>query len=1406
MLARVALDTRPGPSARGGELARLRRRGADAARARALALDRPRDARTLAARAGLARADGRRAGRRVADRARSRTRCSARRARSPTRSARRSRRGEPLAEPDPDDERRLAILDAELGADAGAGDRAALRPPPPRALRLGLGERALGPRRRLPRRPRGPARRAPSAAAPRVDRLAAHAATSRRSPRPRAGSPRRRRRRRGRPGRRRRARARIATAVPRPAPTARRPRRGDRAGRALGSAARRPDSPAAGRAAARGPARVDRVRRRAGRRRRRRHAPRDSSRPRVGRAGRARPRPSCDSRSRRARRSLDALARPARRDGARHRRGARLDRRRARRAACCAAARRSSSRPRPTRPSGGASTATCTARAAGPGRRAARPAREPRVVRRRRRARGVAARSPAAAVAAAPTCASTRCARRSLAPFAAIPTDRRRDRRRRRASRPRCGCSCSASQRLVGAIAAARRRPAVLLPSRPTTARSAATARTARRRPRSRCCSRAAQRAVGGEHARLVAPRIGWVRGTGLMGAQRRDRAARRGAARRAHVRRRRDGLAADGPHDASRGAARGSTPHGGLVAHSHDLRGALAAARRRAARALRPRRRAATGSTRELAARPPPARPSRRCPAPGTDAAPAPVPRRAADHAPRPRGPRRDRRHRRARAGRHRPQPLRARARRARLAGRRRRAGVAVRPRALRARALPRALDRRGDAATRCPRSELAARYADAVARRVGVRAARVRRRRSTPTGTPCSRRSRSSASSRFEVAREERGARVRGAGAHDVRRDGERWRVDPAPGAQIRVPRIVAAHAPRRRPASRPGLDLARFGVPSDLIASADRMALVNLACTVEAFADAGLEPEELLGERPPRARRQHAGRAAWAGWRRCGACCSTTCSTSERQNDRLQESLGNVVAAHAVQTYVGSYGPMIHPVGACATAAVSLEVALRQDPRGKALAVLAGGFDDLTPEGMHRLRRHGRDRERRGPRRAWGSRRTRRRGPTTCGARASSRPRAAERSSSSAATSRSRSGCRCAACSPTRSSFADGLHTLDPGRRAGRAAPAARRRSREALARHGLTADDIAVVSKHDTSTEMNDPTRPTCTSGSRRALGRTPGNPLLVVSQKTVTGHAKGGAAAWQLDGVLRMLERGVVPGNRNLESVDPLDARQRLPDPRRPPDRARRADPRRADRVASASATSRRCSPSRTPTRSSPRSPRTPREDYLRRAGRRRAEGVRRRPARPASGGRRPCAARRAAARPRRRGRAASSTARDRRRRPRRRPGASPSSSSDAASRVRRRHVHRARAARGERVTVRRLAARFAAKEAFLKAWSGSRCGAAAAAGRRRPARDRGRRRRLRAPGAPAARGTSRRAAGDVHAQVSLSHDGAGGDRGRAARRALTDLGGSPIARPGAPVYGAAHMTGDRRWW
>ena len=71
--------------------------------------------------------------------------------------------------------------------------------------------------------------------------------------------------------------------------------------------------------------------------------------------------------------------------------------------------------------------------------------------------------------------------------------------------------------------------------------------------------------------------------------------------------------------------------------------------------------------------------------------------------------------------------------------------------------------------------------------------------------------------------------------------------------------------------------------------------------------------------------------------------------------KPNDILQEVLPNVVAGHVVQSYIGSYGSMIHPVGACATAAVSVEEGVDKIRLGKAEFVVAGGYDDLTLEAI-------------------------------------------------------------------------------------------------------------------------------------------------------------------------------------------------------------------------------------------------------------------------------------------------------------------------------------------------------------------------------------------------------------------------------------------------------------------
>ena len=93
------------------------------------------------------------------------------------------------------------------------------------------------------------------------------------------------------------------------------------------------------------------------------------------------------------------------------------------------------------------------------------------------------------------------------------------------------------------------------------------------------------------------------------------------------------------------------------------------------------------------------------------------------------------------------------------------------------------------------------------------------------------------------------------------------------------------------------------------------------------------------------------------------------------------------------------------------------------------------------------------------------------------------------------------------------------------------------------RASLAVWGLIVDDIDVVSLHATSTGANDKNEPAVVHRQMSALGRTPGHPLLAVCQKALTGHPKGAAASWMLNGCIQSLETGIVPGNRNADSID-----------------------------------------------------------------------------------------------------------------------------------------------------------------------------------------------------------------------------------------------------------------------
>ena len=368
--------------------------------------------------------------------------------------------------------------------------------------------------------------------------------------------------------------------------------------------------------------------------------------------------------------------------------------------------------------------------------------------------------------------------------------------------------------------------------------------------------------------------------------------------------------------------------------------------------------------------------------------------------------------------------------------------------------------------------------------------------------------------------------------------------WKVTRKAGASVRVPRAtrlkrtVAGQVPS-------GWDATRYGVPSDMVDRIDRAALFNLISTVEAFLSAGLTPEELLAKVHPTRVGSTQG-SGIGGIESLRKLYVDPMMAEETSRDILQETLINVIASYAMQTYVGGYGPVSTPVAACATAAVSVEHAVEKILSGRADVVIAGGVDDIGLAGA--------------------------RGFANMGATADCEEMIAagfEPDELSRANDERRAGFLEAhgggAALIVRGdvalelglpvygvvafagSYTDGIHQSVPAPGLGvlGCVMGGHRSSlHRALKAHGLTADDIGILSKHDTSTGANDPNEAALHQRIQTELGRTAGNPLFVVSQKALTGHAKGGAASWQMHGLCQALATGHVPGNANLQSVDP----------------------------------------------------------------------------------------------------------------------------------------------------------------------------------------------------------------------------------------------------------------------
>ena len=92
------------------------------------------------------------------------------------------------------------------------------------------------------------------------------------------------------------------------------------------------------------------------------------------------------------------------------------------------------------------------------------------------------------------------------------------------------------------------------------------------------------------------------------------------------------------------------------------------------------------------------------------------------------------------------------------------------------------------------------------------------------------------------------------------------------------------------------------------------------------------------------------------------------------------------------------------------------------------------------------------------------------------------------------------------------------------------------------RRALAVWGLNANSVGVISCHGTSTKANDKNESHVYNQQFDQLGRSPGNAVPVITQKSLTGHPKGGAAAWMLNGMLQTINTALVPGNHNADNI------------------------------------------------------------------------------------------------------------------------------------------------------------------------------------------------------------------------------------------------------------------------
>lgn len=446
--------------------------------------------------------------------------------------------------------------------------------------------------------------------------------------------------------------------------------------------------------------------------------------------------------------------------------------------------------------------------------------------------------------------------------------------------------------------------------------------------------------------------------------------------------------------------------------------------------------------------------------------------------------------------------------------------------------------------------------------------------------------------------------------------------YQVHMKKGAKLFIPkalkfnRLVAGQIPK-------GWDAKKFGISQDIIDQVDPVTLFNLVSTISAFIKSGIrDPYELY---------QHihvseigiCTGSGMGGVRALKGMFRHRYTEIPVQNDILQESFINSVAAWVNMLYLSSSGPIKTPVGACATAVESVDIGVETILSGKTKICIVGGNDDFQEEGSYEFANmnatsNSVDELEAGRIPSEMSR------PCTSTRNGFMESQGAGVQIIMTADLAIKMGLPIYAIIGTTGMASDkigkslpapgqGILTVAKESHAGGNSklilkPSYRKKQlnkriksitelleddileiqeseesesekeilideakklaatqisearkffgndfykhddristiRGALATFGLTVDDITVSSFHGTSTKANDKSESEVIHTLLNHLGRSEGNPILGIFQKYLTGHPKGAAGAWMLDGLIQCMNTGIVPGNRNLDNVD-----------------------------------------------------------------------------------------------------------------------------------------------------------------------------------------------------------------------------------------------------------------------